>query len=288
MLTRTSMILTATSLTARSVLEFTSAQVTDAINRSFEGYFVPLVFTPVSFERRFRSEHLDAEASKLWFQGEELVGVVFIARRGWTCRVAAMGLVQEARGKQLGRQMLQAAIDEATARGDRSMLLEVFVVNEPARRLYERFGFRNERELFTFRRLPILKSPPANRSELQETNPAEVARLVMLEGEPNRPWMFAPESLVAAAPPTRAFHIEGKAFVVLRPEAERTLLLTIFVRPEHRRQGRGRELLRAVEAAFPANPLIITMVTDKEHCSFLEAAQWELVPLPLFEMIRPL
>jgi GNAT superfamily N-acetyltransferase len=282
------MILSDTALIARPVLDFTSAQVTEAMNRSFEGYFVPLVFTPVSFERRFRSEHLDAEASKLWFQEEKLVGVVFIARRGWTCRVAAMGLVQEARGKKLGRQMLQAAIDEATTRGDRTMLLEVFVVNEPARRLYERFGFRNERELFTFRRLPSPKSPPDDNHELQEIDPTEVARLVMLEGEPNRPWMFAAESLGAAAPPTQAFHINQNAFVVLRPEAERTLVLTVLVRPEHRRQGLGRKLLRAIEAAFPANPLIITMVTDRAHYSFLEASEWEVVPLPLFEMIRPL
>ncbi|WP_133273084.1 GNAT family N-acetyltransferase [Hymenobacter radiodurans] len=150
---------TEAELIARPVLEFTPIQVTDAMNRSFEEYMVPMVFTPASFERRFRGEHLDAEASKLWFQGEELVGVVFIARRGWTSRVAAMGLVREARGKHYGRQMLQAAIEEATARGDRSMLLEVFAANEPARRLYERLGFRNERELFSFRYVPNPKSP---------------------------------------------------------------------------------------------------------------------------------
>ncbi|GAB2479421.1 hypothetical protein GCM10011375_17300 [Hymenobacter qilianensis] len=153
------MVSTDAKLIAHPVLEFTSAQVTDAMNRSFEEYMVPMVFTPATFERRFRGEHLDAEASKLWFRGEELIGVVFIARRGWTSRVAAMGVVREERGKQYGHQMLQAAIDEAMARRDRSMLLEVFVANERARRLYERLGFRNERELFHFRLVPTPKSP---------------------------------------------------------------------------------------------------------------------------------
>jgi GNAT superfamily N-acetyltransferase len=280
---------TTTELIARPVLNFTSIQVTEAMNRSFEEYLVPMVFTPASFERRFRGEHLDAEASKLWFQGDELVGVVFIARRGWTSRVAAMGVVQEARGKQFGRQMLQTAIDEAAARGDKTMLLEVFADNERARRLYERLGFRNERELFSFRHVPTPKSPPVETShQLQEVDPSEVARLVMLDGDPNSSWMYAPESLVAAASPTRAFVLDEKAYVMLRQEAERTLLLTVLVRPEYRRQGRGRELLHVVEAAFPEKPLMISMLPSGPLYSFLQAMQWELVPLPLFEMIRPL
>ncbi|MBC6607929.1 GNAT family N-acetyltransferase [Hymenobacter sp. BT188] len=275
-------------LIAHPVLEFTSAQVTDAMNRSFEEYMVPMVFTPVSFERRFRGEHLDAEASKLWFRGEKLIGVVFIARRGWTSRVAAMGLVRDERGKQYGRQMLQSAINEAIARGDRSMLLEVFAANERARRLYERLGFRNERELFSFRHVPTPKSPPAARRELQEIDPAEVARLVLLEGEPNISWMYAPETLTGAATPSRAFQLDEKAYVMLRQDPDRTLLQTLLVRPEHRRQGRGRELLQAVEAAFPEKPLVISMLASGPLYSFLQAMQWELMPLPLFEMVRPL
>ncbi|QIL74526.1 GNAT family N-acetyltransferase [Hymenobacter sp. HDW8] len=279
---------TEAELIARPVLEFTPIQVTDAMNRSFEEYMVPMVFTPASFERRFRGEHLDAEASKLWFQGEELVGVVLIARRGWTSRVAAMGLVREARGKHYGRQMLQAAIEEATARGDRSMLLEVFAANEPARRLYERLGFRNERELFSFRYVPNPKSPPADSRELQEIDPAELARLVLLEGEPNISWMYAPATLMGVAAPSRAFQLDEKAYVMLRQDANRTLLQTVLVRPEYRRQGRARELLHAVEAAFPEKPLVISMLASGPLYSLLEAMQWELMPLPLFEMVRPL
>jgi len=274
------------ALTARPVLDFTSAEVAEAMNRSFEEYFVPLVFTPETFERRFRSENLDAAASRLWFRGEELVGVVFLARRGWTCRVAAMGLVREARGLGYGRQMLQAAIDEATARGDRALLLEVFQANEPARRLYERLGFRNARELFTFQRVPApAASAPALLTEL---DPLEVARLVARDGEPNLPWMFAPESVAAVAAPARAFHLDHQAYVVLRPEAARTLVFTVLVRPEHRRQGWGRQLLQAVEAAYPGLPLVLPMVTAGAGYDFLQAVGWASTALPLFEMVRPL
>ncbi|RYU79064.1 GNAT family N-acetyltransferase [Hymenobacter persicinus] len=273
------------SLTARPVLNFTSAEVTEAMNRSFEEYFVPLVFTPETFERRFRSENLDAAASRLWFRDGELIGLTLLARRGYTCRVAAMGLVREARGQGYGRPMLQAAIDEATARGDRAMLLEVFQANEPARKLYERLGFRNERELFTFQRAPTAGVPGGMLTEL---DPLDVARLVAREGSADLPWMFAAESLAAAAAPARAFHLEDKAYVILRPEPTRTLLLTVLVRPAHRRQGWGRRLLQAVEAAYPGPSLTISMVTPGPGYDFLTAAGWELVPLPLFEMVRPL
>ncbi|UOQ70675.1 GNAT family N-acetyltransferase [Hymenobacter cellulosilyticus] len=268
-------------LTARPVLDFPSAQVTEAMNRSFEEYFVPLVFTTETFERRFRSEHLDALASKLWFRGEELVGLVLIARRGYTSRVAAMGLVIEARGQRYGRQMLQTALDEAQARGDRSMILEVFVPNERARRLYERLGFRNTRELFTFRRQP---QPTKTAAQLTEVDPLQVAHLVAREGKPNLPWMFSAESLMAASAPTQAFSLEDKAFVLLRVEAGRTLVLTLIVRREYRRQGWGRQLLQAVEAAFPQQPLMMSMITPGPGYDFLRAAGWEPLELSLYEM----
>ena len=41
----------------------------------------------------------------------------------------------------VGRTLLEALLDEATRRGARSVLLEVAVDNEPARRLYEKYGF---------------------------------------------------------------------------------------------------------------------------------------------------
>nr|WP_262905247.1 GNAT family N-acetyltransferase [Hymenobacter nitidus] len=254
------------------------------MNRSFEEYFVPLVFTPETFERRFRSEHLDAQASKLWFRGEQLVGLVLIARRGYTSRVAAMGLVIEARGKRYGQQMLQTALDEAQARGDRSMLLEVFVPNERARKLYERLGFVNTRELFTFRRVP---APAEHAAQLTEIDPREVAHLVAREGTANLPWMFSAESLMAASAPTQAFSLDDKAFVLLRPEAERTLILTTIVPHALRRQGWGRRLLQAVEAAFPGPPLMMPMVTQGAGYDFLRAAGWEPLELSLFEMARP-
>ena len=48
----------------------------------------------------------------------------------------------EARGQGLATALLQKICDEAEQRGDRRILLEVRVSNEPALGLYRKFGFR--------------------------------------------------------------------------------------------------------------------------------------------------
>ncbi|GGG43655.1 GNAT family N-acetyltransferase [Hymenobacter glacieicola] len=209
----------ASALTARPVLDFPSAHVAAAMTRSFQGYFVPMLFDAASFERRFRGEHLDPAASRLWFRGEELVGVVFIARRGWQSRVAAMGLVPEFRGQGLGRTMLGSALEEARQRGDHTMLLEVFTVNEPAIRLYERLGFRRVRQLLGFRREAGVAAGTAE--VLTEIDPLELARAVLRETEEPQPWLSSGETLLSATKPTQAFRLHHHAYALVRPDAGR-------------------------------------------------------------------
>lgn len=55
-----------------------------------------------------------------------------------------MGLLPEARGKGLGRQLLLAAIDAARERGFERIELDVFASNGRARALYEQVGFVEE------------------------------------------------------------------------------------------------------------------------------------------------
>lgn len=276
----------AAGLIARPLLEFAATEACEAMNRSFEEYFVPMVFTSASFERRFRSESLDVEASKLWFRGKVLVGLVLIARRGWNSRVAGMGVVIAERGKGYGKVMLRAAIEEATARGDRNLLLEVFTANDRARRLYERLGFRNTRLLTNFHCPP--KGVKGSDYKLPEADPREVARLLSQQTDSELPWMLAPETLAALAPPIRAFHLENKAFAMVREDAARTLLLCLLVPREHRRQGWGSRLMQAVEAAYSAQNLLSYMVPEGPGYEFLKARQWAPQELTLWEMMRPL
>ena len=55
-----------------------------------------------------------------------------------------MGVIREYRGQGIGRALLQATLAAARAGGLRRIELTVRVDNDPARRLYESFGFVTE------------------------------------------------------------------------------------------------------------------------------------------------
>src|SRR6185369_17766404 len=101
---------------------------------------------------------------------------------GWTSRVAAMGFAPEVRGQGLGRRFLAEAIEEARARRDRAMLLEVFEQNPPAVTLYTKLGFRTLRRLIGWKREPGPVDGGAG-EVLAEIDPRDFGRLVTQEGE---------------------------------------------------------------------------------------------------------
>ncbi|QJX48456.1 GNAT family N-acetyltransferase [Hymenobacter taeanensis] len=265
-------------------MEFTSAEVAAAMTRSFQHYFVPMVFDAAAFERRFRGEHLDPAASRLWFQGDELVGVVFIARRGWQSRVAAMGLVPEYRSQGLGKIMLGTALKEAQQRGDQSMLLEVFTENVPAIRLYERLGFRRTRRLLGFRQ--EAGAAPNTGEMLTEMDPLELARVVIRETEEPLPWMSSGETLLSITKPTKAFRLQEQAYALIRPDANGQFVQMLLVPRAYRRQGWGTRLVRALEARFPDYPTIVPcLVPEGPGTDFMRACGWAQTDLALYEMV---
>jgi len=60
------------------------------------------------------------------------------------CGVLGMGVIREHRGNGVGRALMQATLTAAKASGMRRIELTVRVDNEPAKRLYESFGFVTE------------------------------------------------------------------------------------------------------------------------------------------------
>jgi RimJ/RimL family protein N-acetyltransferase len=77
-----------------------------------------------------------------------LIGRLSLARdtHPASAHVADLGLMvaKDARRAGVGRALLEAAVDWARASGVRKLELHVFPWNEPAIRLYERFGFERE------------------------------------------------------------------------------------------------------------------------------------------------
>jgi ribosomal protein S18 acetylase RimI-like enzyme len=72
--------------------------------------------------------------------GGEPAGRLFVHRREASIHVMEIGLLPEFRGRGVGSRLLRAVLDEAAARGVKATI-NVEPAN-PARRLYERLGFR--------------------------------------------------------------------------------------------------------------------------------------------------
>jgi L-phenylalanine/L-methionine N-acetyltransferase len=77
-----------------------------------------------------------------------IIGRLSLARDAHpaSTHVADLGLMvaKDARGQGVGRALLEAAVEWAQSAGIRKLELHVFPWNEPAIRLYERFGFERE------------------------------------------------------------------------------------------------------------------------------------------------
>ncbi|SEL80943.1 Acetyltransferase (GNAT) family protein [Stigmatella aurantiaca] len=246
--------------------ELSLQELSTLFSRSFADYFVQVPDSPCLFDARVRSEHISLVDSRVAREGSEAVGLILIARRGRVSRIAAMGIIPAYRNRKLGGAMLGPLVEEARARGDTRMLLEVIEQNIPAVKLYERMGFQRVRRLVGFAGTPA----PEPASPLKEVEPAECTRLLP-EG---LPWQLAPSTVAGLALPARAFRL-GPAVAVLGDTSAPTLALSaIAVEPAARDQEADTRLLRAIAAAHPGNPLAVSAIVPEGLCErfFLQAS----------------
>jgi ribosomal protein S18 acetylase RimI-like enzyme len=276
-------------ISERPVAECTAAQVADALTRSFEGYVMPVNVSAQGYERRFRPENLDPFASYVYFREARPVAIVLIARRGWTSRIAAMAVAPEARKKGFGKRIMQGVIRGAVARGDRSMLLEVFEHNTPAVNLYKGLGFSPIRRLVGYHREPGGATPDAAQT-LSELDPLDFARVVAKEGEPGLPWMLAAETLSGAVPPMRAFHLGHRAYALIGEPGANVIPLTALVVPRTcRRNGWATRLMLALSAAHPEKAWSIPQIVPEELApEFFARCCFELQDTNQLEMVLDL
>ncbi|MCE9666808.1 GNAT family N-acetyltransferase [Myxococcus stipitatus] len=248
--------------------------------RSFEGYFVNVPDAPHLFDARVRSEHISLTESRVARIDGEPVGLVLMARRGRVSRVAGMGIIPSKRGQGLGAAMLQPLLEEARARGDSQMVLEVIEQNAPAVKLYERLGFRRVRRLVGF-----VGTPTPEDGALEEV-PVSACVGLLPEG---LPWQLAPATIAGLALPARAFRL-GPAVAVVADVAAPTLgIRSIAVEPQARGRGAGRRLLRALAAAFPGKALAVSAVVPEGLCDrFFLGAGFAHPALSQLEMVAEL
>ena len=228
--------------------DYTIPQLADLLTRGFEGYYIPIDVTESVLLSMLRRDGVSLEDSRVILSKGEPVGAALVARRGWTSRIDAMGLVTGARNRGIGTWAMKRLIEEARERGDREMILEVIEQNRAGVRLYEKVHFQVVRRLVGFK----IERPRVHvEAELEEVDIRELAQLVTSFGLKDLPWQVSGETLAHHTPPARAYRL-GDAFCLtgnLNPAD--VVIWSVLVLPQARGQLRGARL---VQALFANNP----------------------------------
>jgi GNAT superfamily N-acetyltransferase len=271
-------------LNLEPILDYGLPGAVALLNRAFADYVVHIAFDQARLLQMMIHDGVDVEGSQVILHDEQAVGAALIARRGWTSRLAAMALVPEARGQGVGRWAMEQLIDQARARGDRQMVLEVIESNEPAVHLYRRSGFRLLRRLVGYGAV----SPNGTDAEdvaVDEVDVREVARLVTAHGLPNLPWQVSGESLALMGPPNRAYRLDDAYAVLSSPAAPQIVVRSVLVVPEGRGQGAAVRLLRALMDKHPDTRWVVPVLCPEEMGGLFERIGFERSELSQLQMM---
>lgn len=253
----------------------------EILNRGFEGYFFPIQFNVITFLTMIRKDGIDLTSSRILLMDGQLIGIAVIARRGWTSRLAAMGISTDMRGRGAGSWFMDHLIEEARERGEREMLLEVIEQNAAAVHLYEKYGFQTVRRLIGFIRRDASETGV---TELQQIDLREAGHLVTQHGLPDVPWQLSGETIIQMNPPARAYQ-KGQAYAVIsNPEAKEIAIWSLFVEPRARGNGLGLDMLKALIANHAGKTWHVPAILPEELGRVYEQAMFEREALSQWQM----
>ena len=261
-------------------------ELAESLTQCFEGYLVPAHFDRLTIAKMVRVDSVDLSASVVAQHEGRTIGVALVARRGWTCRLAAMAIAPDFRGQRVGTGLTDFLICSAQERGDRAFVLEVIEQNAPGMRLYQAAGFTPVRRLFGYTADAIeTKEDPA----LAEIDPVEVAMAVSRWGVESLPYQISPATLTALAPPYRAFRLGPAAAVVSSPATETITICTLVVEPGARRLGWASRMVGALSARFTGKKWRIPILIPEEiPVAFFTRLGFRKEPLNQIQMKCPL
>ena len=268
-------------LDTKPASDYPLPDLTQLLNLSFENYLVPVAFNLSQLLTMIRKDSLDLAASRVLLVDEQPAGIALIARRGWTSRLAAMGIVQGQRSKGAGSRFMRKLIDEARERNDHAMVLEVIEQNENAVKLYQKCGFQSVRRLIGLIRKDAIEK---NKISLTTIDLREAGSLIAQHGLADLPWQLAGETIAHMNPPACAYR-NGPALVVTSNLAvEHVVIWSLLVEPQAHGQQLGVEMLKSVIANHPGKTWHIPAIFPEEFGKLFERAGFEQEELTQWQM----
>ncbi|HEY3663172.1 MAG TPA: GNAT family N-acetyltransferase [Chthoniobacterales bacterium] len=198
------------------------AEQAAAFTDAFDGYVGgSFAMDAAGLGRFICAQGADLCFSRFARNAKGLCGFGYVSRTGNVARLGGMGVIASVRRSGVARGLLAHLLEEAAARRDRMMVLEVIEQNPPACALYRREGFREMGKLCGWRRMA-----PTGETARTETLPAleeisviAASQLPSAQEYPELPWAISRHA-IAKMVPGRAYS-SGRATVVIGdPEIE--------------------------------------------------------------------
>lgn len=145
-----------------------------------------------------------------------LVGFAYINRTGEISRLAGMGIVPTARRAGFARKLVHYLIDEAKARHDQAIMLEVIEQNPAGHALDRSTGFRQTARLLGWRR-GATKAMRKPAEPLEESSVLRASQIPSALEYPALPWAISRHA-VAKIADGRAFRLENSIIVLSDPQ----------------------------------------------------------------------
>ncbi len=259
------------TLTVQPAVEFSLPTLCDIINRAFKGYVGgDFTFTPSGLAHFVTLGGVNLTRSLIALQDGEPAGIAMLARRGWTVRVAMMGVITENQNQGVGRWLLAQIADAAKTNGDRTLVLEVIEQNPRAVHLYEACGYRIVRRLMGYDYKANEQSEPhiqntTNNPAIEPVDMIEAARHIAFWEAENLPWQCSGFAVSKFGAPGVAYRMGDCYAVCSNPDAETIAIQGLAVPPEQQRKGVATRLVADLMAAHPGKNWRVSIICPEEY-----------------------
>ncbi|MCL4250179.1 MAG: GNAT family N-acetyltransferase [Anaerolineae bacterium] len=270
------------NLTVHAAYESSVRDLAALLTRAFSNYIRRgIVMDGMLLSRMIAADHIDLSLSQVVLQGHLPVGLALIARRGCTSRVAAMGIVPEAQGQRIGTWLLNQVIEQARARGDRTLTLEVIEQNTYGVRLYEAAGMKPIRRLYGF----LGAGLAGEAAPLESVEPYEVARRMTALSASDLPWQCSGETLATQGTPNVGFRLDDAYALITNPAADTITIRGLVVAPGSQRRGQATRLVAALLAAQPGKTWGVPAYCPEEYGEIFVRNGFSYDTINQFQMI---
>lgn len=282
---------------ARMLSEKDLPSVLTTMVAGFSDYMIPIEIDESGYKHKFALDGVDLGHSVGGWVDGDLVGLTMNGVGDWAGRRTAYDagtvVLSDYRSKGVSSAMFDLLLPSLADMGIESYLLEVIDENEPAVRLYRKFGFRTLRELGVFYKKNVYDNLPVPRNiALESIKYRDIAHSELLSDQ-GLAWQNSKEWLERSEAINYGLKYKGlfvdneiKGFGIVSPRSGK--VLRVVVDPGHLRKGFGRLLVNEIQKDTKKDLIFLNVdLGDSLAVSFLEACG-AICKIKQFEMEKSL